>query len=560
MATEKNIKTRIILTHDDYNNLKGKPLKAGEVVLAKVGTTEAAGKVSEPIWMMKVGDGTSTFESCPWLVAPAADVYEWAKQKNLAVDAVPTLPISKIEGLTEALAGKSDKDHNHDDVYKKLQTAVAESGAADKTLKISQNENGEISVTPVAIQIAQSQVTGLDDALAGKADKVTGAATGNFAAFDDKGNLLDSGTTSSHFAAIDHDHNSVYKTIQDAVEKTGAADKTLTISQNANGVIDAKEVDIAITHDQVTDFDTAVTGVVNDLGITTDGIEDLGERLTTAEGEIDALQTAVTTTLPGQINAKVDQTAYNEKVAALEKADTYLDTAVKAAQAAAEEAQKDIDTFMGVIESDTAAVDTLNEIITLINSEDGKLSAALMAEINALKEKFNTDGKALEAVNADTVDGKHADAFATAEQGAKADSAVQSVSLASGSTNGTVKLTVDGTTTDNIAVKGLGSAAYTESDAYATAAQGTKADSAIQTVTSQSTDYITVSDITEDAVTIQATEKLTDAVALAESAIQSVAADAATGLTVNTVDGAATISFIDDVVFILDGGDASNLF
>ena len=42
----------------------------------------------------------------------------------------------------------------------------------------------------------------------------------------------------------------------------------------------------------------------------------------------------------------------------------------------------------------------------------------------------------------------------------KADSAVQSVALAGGTNNGTVKLTVDGTATDNIAVTGLAAAAY----------------------------------------------------------------------------------------------------
>lgn len=47
--------------------------------------------------------------------------------------------------------------------------------------------------------------------------------------------------------------------------------------------------------------------------------------------------------------------------------------------------------------------------------------------------------------------------------------AIQSVSLATGTNNGTVKLTVDGTVTDNIAIKGLGSAAYTNSGAYAPA-------------------------------------------------------------------------------------------
>ena len=49
-----------------------------------------------------------------------------------------------------------------------------------------------------------------------------------------------------------------------------------------------------------------------------------------------------------------------------------------------------------------------------------------------------------------------------------ADSKVGSVSLSSGTNNGTLKLTVNGTATDNIAVKGLGSAAYTASTAYAT--------------------------------------------------------------------------------------------
>lgn len=46
-------------------------------------------------------------------------------------------------------------------------------------------------------------------------------------------------------------------------------------------------------------------------------------------------------------------------------------------------------------------------------------------------------------------------AYATAAQGNKADSAVQTVKLESGTNNGTLKLTVDGTATDNIEVKGL---------------------------------------------------------------------------------------------------------
>ena len=64
----------------------------------------------------------------------------------------------------------------------------------------------------------------------------------------------------------------------------------------------------------------------------------------------------------------------------------------------------------------------------------------------------------------------------------KADSALQThqtVTLATGTNNGTLKITVGGTITDNVAVRGLKSAAYTDSSDYATAAQGTKADAAL---------------------------------------------------------------------------------
>lgn len=61
--------------------------------------------------------------------------------------------------------------------------------------------------------------------------------------------------------------------------------------------------------------------------------------------------------------------------------------------------------------------------------------------------------------------------YATAAQGALADTALQKANIATGATRGTIS--VKGT---DVAVNGLGSAAYTASTAYATAAQGTKAD------------------------------------------------------------------------------------
>ncbi|HAU83997.1 MAG TPA: hypothetical protein DCW90_00245 [Lachnospiraceae bacterium] len=78
------------------------------------------------------------------------------------------------------------------------------------------------------------------------------------------------------------------------------------------------------------------------------------------------------------------------------------------------------------------------------------------------------------------------------------DGAVQTVALASGTKNGTLKLTVDGVATDNIAVTGLGSAAFTESSAYATAAQGKTADAAMPKAGGAFTGAVTVQTPTAD--------------------------------------------------------------
>lgn len=69
-------------------------------------------------------------------------------------------------------------------------------------------------------------------------------------------------------------------------------------------------------------------------------------------------------------------------------------------------------------------------------------------------------------------------AYATAAQGALADTALQAADITTGSTAGTIA--VEGT---DVAVYGLGSAAYENAGAFATAAQGTNADNAITALT-----------------------------------------------------------------------------
>lgn len=97
--------------------------------------------------------------------------------------------------------------------------------------------------------------------------------------------------------------------------------------------------------------------------------------------------------------------------------------------------------------------DELKEEIDGVIEENEKTTAAALTDLD-------TRVDALEAKNA-TID-----------------SALQQADITTGSANGTIA--VKGT---DVAVKGLGSAAYTESNAYATAAQGQLADSAVQSIT-----------------------------------------------------------------------------
>ena len=143
------------------------------------------------------------------------------------------------------------------------------------------------------------------------------------------------------------------------------------------------------------------------------------------------------------------------------------------------------------------------------------------------------------------------------------------VTVTEGATNGTVS--VNGV---DVAVKGLGSAAYTNSNAYdasgsaatvksevigtsgdaktADTIYGAKAyaDAAVadKNVSATGDTYVQAT-AENNKVTVAATEKLTGAVAKAESALQSVVGTAQQITVTDKADGSQTISFADDAVF-----------
>ena len=76
---EKKLNVRVQLKYDSYTNwtTNNPVLKAGEVAVATIasGNTQEVNSVAAPQVLLKVGDGTSTYNALPFVSAKSADVY-----------------------------------------------------------------------------------------------------------------------------------------------------------------------------------------------------------------------------------------------------------------------------------------------------------------------------------------------------------------------------------------------------------------------------------------------------------------------------------------------------
>lgn len=119
---EKILNTRIQLKYDTYTNWKNANtlLKQGEVAIATLAedlAQEVNSTSKQPI-LMKVGPGN--FNDLPWVSALAADVYSWAKQE--------TLPFVRNDGSDKAEGNviSSIKFENNQVVYTTASVATSE--------------------------------------------------------------------------------------------------------------------------------------------------------------------------------------------------------------------------------------------------------------------------------------------------------------------------------------------------------------------------------------------------------------------------------------------------
>lgn len=107
---EKTLVTRVQQKYDTYENwtTKNPVLKKGELAICTIQTN--TGDIhNAPSLMVKVGDGTSNYNSLKFVSGLAADVYAWAKAATK-----PTYNADEISGLADYISGKvDDTDTNY---------------------------------------------------------------------------------------------------------------------------------------------------------------------------------------------------------------------------------------------------------------------------------------------------------------------------------------------------------------------------------------------------------------------------------------------------------------
>lgn len=180
---ERILNTRIRLKYDSYYNwhLKNPVLQAGEIAIATVDTNETThpspSKMTNlPNIVLKVGDGTSTYNNLKFVSALAADVHEWAKAADK-----PTYGYTEITGLEAELARVSaaaDTDTQYklvaiDEDNYKFALQASPKGADNAWTTISElNLSGIVS----SIKALEDKFVGMEEAtvVAHVANKIAG--------------------------------------------------------------------------------------------------------------------------------------------------------------------------------------------------------------------------------------------------------------------------------------------------------------------------------------------------------------------------------------------------
>lgn len=331
-----------------------------------------------------------------------------------------------------------------------------------------------------------AQVDGLDTALAGKADKATTLAgygiTDAYTTTQTDSKIAEAIAAAPHLkrAIVEElpevgsaDANTIYMVPQGdgSIEDPGTSTSHYNEYMLINGafeLVGSSQVDLTGYATE-----TFVTNAINALDVADTAVANqYVSQVVETDGKIAVTRAAlpVTSVTEGATNGTIAVNSADVKVHGLGSA-AYTDAADYEAAGAAAAAVAALDkTDSAQAGQYVSAVSQENGIITVTRAQLPAAATLVEGTANGTV-KFNGTDVPVHGLGSAAF--TESGAYATAAQGTLADTALQKADITTGSANGTIA--VEGT---DVAVKGLGTAAYTASTAYATAAQGTKADEA----------------------------------------------------------------------------------
>ena len=356
---EKKFDTRILLKYDSLANWNGSSLvlKAGEVAIATVPTTEAVtkqdGVITPPAAVVfKVGDGEHAFKDLPIVSALAADVYGWAKKSE-----------------DELIAWLSD----------------AENGAGFAT-------DAELAAIKTALEAKDKTLEDLINAIEGGGEGSEGGLTGVYTRLSDLEVILNSFLPEGEEGVV----SDAVKNAIDAV-----AGSVTTLSERVNGIdasIDSIEAaqstmsaDIAALKKQVIGEDLG-EGEESLVGKVNQSIENI-DAIEASIGEVPAEKTVVGMIGDAEAAAKAHADsvagAVDAKVVALEPRVKANEDAIVVLNGTGEGSVKKqvADAIAEVVADAPENFDTLKEVSDWIaNDQTG--AAALQNKVNAHEGKI----------------------------------------------------------------------------------------------------------------------------------------------------------------------------
>lgn len=325
---EKNLNVRIALKYDSYANwtTNNPILKAGEVAICTVpnGDTNNV-STSLPAVLMKVGDGTSDYNSLPFVSAKAADVYSWAKKSEseftewvkslIATEGAYDVKGAAAQALTDAKAYTDTLANGAVKTNTDAIAAIKDGSTIDSFSDVESALAGKQAIGDYATKTeAQGYATTAKNDVIGTAsdtkdsDTVKGAkkyADSLNTAMDTRMDAAEASITT--LTGADTVEGSVAKALKDAKAYADGKDTAIAAAKkagdDAQADVDALEAKVGT----VTEGKTVVEMIADAQTAATYDDTALAGRVTTVEGKVN--------TLVGDDASKSARTIASEEVA-----------------------------------------------------------------------------------------------------------------------------------------------------------------------------------------------------------------------------------------------------